>query len=471
MSAQFIPIVLPNEPIGGGIGGPSVPLLGHGGFILVDSTGKATFYEFGHWKPIVKDSNGNIIDPGDIGVVTTNTSDGGNNGAPTNMRQWDITGTMQFDSSGNITPSSLQFALDQVFGTSGLYTGDPGMVFSTPIAIDDNRYGLINTALVKFKDDVNAGKNNYDLFGINCIKFVYDMADAGLITISSTQNFIRPDVEGKITIPSIAANSILDYIGTGYQYFSPLSWLSNSHSIMEKISSFANVMNINDLGVQLLKTGGENALLVAKIINARLEQFGHLVTQAGLTIMEVSHNIAVATGKAVGEIVAEFQDLMGTVMSTISGLSDSISTAYWKFLDSIAKSLIDPLIIDLSNNGIALDSWQVSNALFDLNGNGTKENTGWTKANGDDAFLVIDKNNDGKINDISEMFGNASIPGFTELAKYDSNKDNLINSLDSQFSLLKLWNDKNANGTVDAGEMTTIAANDNTPLFAFSKVA
>ena len=141
------------------------------------------------------------------------------------------------------------------------------------------------------------------------------------------------------------------------------------------------------------------------------------------------------------------------------GLSDYITNAYWKFLDSIAKSLIDPLIIDLSNNGIALDSWQVSNALFDLNGNGTKENTGWTKANGDDAFLVIDKNNDGKINDISEMFGNASIPGFTELAKYDSNKDNLINSLDSQFSLLKLWNDKNANGTVDAGEMTTLAAN------------
>jgi len=144
-----------------------------------------------------------------------------------------------------------------------------------------------------------------------------------------------------------------------------------------------------------------------------------------------------------------------------NGLSDTLSAAYWKFLDSIAKSLIDPLIIDLSNNGIALDSWQASNALFDLNGNGTKENTGWTKANGDDAFLVIDKNSNGKIDDITEMFGNASIPGFTELAKYDSNKDNLINSLDSQFSLLRLWNDKNANGTVDAGEMTTIAANDN----------
>ncbi len=57
------------------------------------------------------------------------------------------------------------------------------------------------------------------------------------------------------------------------------------------------------------------------------------------------------------------------------------------------------------------------------------------------------------------MFGNASTPGFKQLSTYDSNKDGLINSTDTQFSLLKLWNDKNANGIVDTGELTTLSAN------------
>ncbi len=129
------------------------------------------------------------------------------------------------------------------------------------------------------------------------------------------------------------------------------------------------------------------------------------------------------------------------------------------FAEAGAASLIDPLIIDLNGNGIALNSWQTATALFDLDGNGTKENTGWTKANGDDVFLVVDKNSNGNIDNVNEMFGNPSVNGFAELSKYDSNKDNLINATDTQFSLLKLWNDKDADGTVDTGELTTLTAN------------
>ena len=34
------------------------------------------------------------------------------------------------------------------------------------------------------------------------------------------------------------------------------------------------------------------------------------------------------------------------------------------------------------------------------------------QAGGDDAFLVIDKNNNGNVDDISEMFGNQYVAGF-----------------------------------------------------------
>ena len=144
---------------------------------------------------------------------------------------------------------------------------------------------------------------------------------------------------------------------------------------------------------------------------------------------------------------------------------EHIDNAYNTFRAAIGRSLYaDPLVIDTAGNGIALDSWQTSTALFDLNGDGTKENTGWTRANSDDAFLVIDKNNNGKIDNINEMFGNATTAGFVDLQSYDSNVDNIINSTDTQFSLLRMWNDKNANGTVDTGEMTTLAANNITSI-------
>ena len=149
--------------------------------------------------------------------------------------------------------------------------------------------------------------------------------------------------------------------------------------------------------------------------------------------------------------------------TTFTDISNTVSHAYQEFIDSVAAALVaprtDPLIIDMAGNGIALDSFAASNALFDLNSDGTPENTGWTKTNSDDSFLVIDKNNNGNIDDITEMFGSATVPGFVELKKYDSNHDNLINSTDSQFNLLRLWNDANANGVVDAGELTNLAQN------------
>ena len=208
---------------------------------------------------------------------------------------------------------------------------------------------------------------------------------------------------------------------------------------------------------------GAGPVAVGALVLAGALAGGYYGGEAASWVLKKGIELEIFTQKMIDDFVRDARAWWAEVEKS-GGLSDYITNAYWKFLDSIAKSLIDPLIIDLSNNGIALDSWQASNALFDLNGDGTKENTGWTKANGDDAFLVIDKNSNGKIDDITEMFGNASIPGFTELAKYDSNKDNLINSLDSQFSLLRLWNDKNANGTVDTGEMTTLAQNNITEI-------
>ena len=54
-------------------------------------------------------------------------------------------------------------------------------------------------------------------------------------------------------------------------------------------------------------------------------------------------------------------------------------------------------------------------------------------------FLALDKNNDGKINDGSELFGTKSGDGFKDLARYDEDHNGWIDENDSVFSKLKVW--------------------------------
>ena len=53
--------------------------------------------------------------------------------------------------------------------------------------------------------------------------------------------------------------------------------------------------------------------------------------------------------------------------------------------------------------------------------------------------MALDKNNDGKINDGTELFGTKSGDGFKDLAEYDEDKNGWIDENDSIFSKLKVW--------------------------------
>ena len=91
---------------------------------------------------------------------------------------------------------------------------------------------------------------------------------------------------------------------------------------------------------------------------------------------------------------------------------------------------VDPLVVNLNGNAAQLTNQRVS---FDLDGDGTEEQVAF--ASGDSAFLAIDKNSNGSIDDGSELFGPQSGSGFADLAQYDSNQDGLIDSLDD------IWQD------------------------------
>ncbi len=83
--------------------------------------------------------------------------------------------------------------------------------------------------------------------------------------------------------------------------------------------------------------------------------------------------------------------------------------------------------------------------LLTFNGQ-MSEKTGWVS--GDDGFLALDKNNNNNIDDISELFGNQNQSGFSELSTYDTNNDNKIDSSDDTYSSLKIWQDRDGDGSI-----------------------
>ena len=77
----------------------------------------------------------------------------------------------------------------------------------------------------------------------------------------------------------------------------------------------------------------------------------------------------------------------------------------WAFLQKVMKKFNDPLVLDLDGDGITLDGLSSASRKFDLNDTGFAVRTGW--AGPGDGFLALDRNGDGLINDIGELFGNA----------------------------------------------------------------
>ncbi|WP_338760990.1 SdrD B-like domain-containing protein [Massilia sp. METH4] len=118
---------------------------------------------------------------------------------------------------------------------------------------------------------------------------------------------------------------------------------------------------------------------------------------------------------------------------------------------------ITPIAIDLDGNGIHTIARADFAGSFDLLGTGSAIKSGWLSSG--DAFLAIDANGNGRIDDISELFGGASKgSGFAKLASFDSDGDGFVTACDAQFGTLTLWRDANSNGATDAGELVSLAA-------------
>lgn len=119
------------------------------------------------------------------------------------------------------------------------------------------------------------------------------------------------------------------------------------------------------------------------------------------------------------------------------GVSVEMSRAFCAKYESYTQEnyiLTDPLVINLDSNVVSVSDMKF---LFDLDADGKKEEVSF--AGSGSGFLALDKNDDGKVNDGSELFGTKSGDGFADLAAFDEDGNGWIDEADSVFKDLKIW--------------------------------
>ncbi len=97
-------------------------------------------------------------------------------------------------------------------------------------------------------------------------------------------------------------------------------------------------------------------------------------------------------------------------------------------------ALKDPLVISFGG-GVA--SFSDTTMSFDIDFDGDQDSIQMLNANS--GYLVLDKNNNGLVDDGRELFGPQTDHGYGELAQYDEDTNGWIDENDSVFNHLKIW--------------------------------
>ena len=100
----------------------------------------------------------------------------------------------------------------------------------------------------------------------------------------------------------------------------------------------------------------------------------------------------------------------------------------------LGGALQDPLVVNFEGTAAELTQTKYN---FDLDSNGQEEQIHFIGPNS--GFLAVDANDNGIIDDGSELFGPTTGDGFAELAVHDQDQNLWIDENDSIYSHLRIW--------------------------------
>lgn len=115
----------------------------------------------------------------------------------------------------------------------------------------------------------------------------------------------------------------------------------------------------------------------------------------------------------------------------------------------------DPIILDIDGDGPEISSVE-QGVLFDITGRGVKNLV--SAVHPDDGLLALDRNGNGSIDSGLELFGDqhGASHGFEELAKFDSDRNGMIDTQDPVFNKLQVYRDMNRDGRTQKGELQSL---------------
>lgn len=161
-------------------------------------------------------------------------------------------------------------------------------------------------------------------------------------------------------------------------------------------------------------------------------------------VREQTVSTETSTFGAAGHVVtADGRTLDFTTM--LSQQHTEVQTSSLSVRAGDAAKKVDPLVLNLNSAPVAFSGTQ----SFDLNADGTTETI--AKLDAGHAYLALDRNGNGTIDNGSELFGPATGNGFGELQAQDSDGNGWIDEGDASFSQLKLWSPA-------SGSLTSLAA-------------
>jgi hypothetical protein len=113
----------------------------------------------------------------------------------------------------------------------------------------------------------------------------------------------------------------------------------------------------------------------------------------------------------------------------------------------------DPLVFDLSGNGLHLTDVDLSSAYVDYGGDGFAVRSGWTDLS---EAVLIDYDGTNNVG-AGTILGAASGDGFADLASFDTDGNGVVDANDGAATALRFWVDRNGDGAINTGELMTFS--------------